>query len=62
MEAKIHQTQIDSIIVLDNNDIAVSGGPIGFEIVIYRCRLTPKHEASSQYDIVDSIGTNGHTV
>lgn len=62
MEAKEHPTAIESIILLDNNDIAVSGGPIGFEIVIYRNRLTEKHEASSQYDIVDSISTNGNTV
>jgi hypothetical protein len=48
--------------MLDNNEIAVSGGPHGFEIVIYRNRLTSKQEASSQYDIVDSIGTKGHAV
>jgi hypothetical protein len=62
MDAKSHETQIDSILVLDNGDVAVSGGPYGFEVIVYRNRLTDHHEASSQYDIVDSINTNGHTV
>jgi len=62
MDAKCHATQIDSILLLDNGDVAVSGGPRCFEILVYRNRLTEQHEASSQYDIVDSISTNGHAV
>lgn len=62
MEAKVHASQIDAIVLLDNGDVAVSGGPLGFEVLIYRNRLTDQQEASSKYDIVDSISTNGHTV
>lgn len=62
MDAKNHSTQIDSIILLDNGDVAVSGGPFSYEVLIYRNRLTDQHEASTQYDIVDSVNTNGHTV
>ena len=35
-DGKIHATQIDSIILLENDDIAVSGGPLNFEVLIYR--------------------------
>ena len=62
MDAKAHATQIDSIILLDNNHIAVSGGPLNYEVLIYRNRLTSRVEASTQYDIVDSINTAGHQV
>ena len=40
MDAKYHQTQIDSIILLNNNDIAISGGPLNFEVLIYRMRIS----------------------
>lgn len=36
MDAKYHATSIDSIIELSNGDIAVSGGPLNFEVLIYR--------------------------
>ena len=56
---KYHATQIDSIIQLNNGDIAVSGGPLNFELIIYRNNVAP---AESSYDVVDSISTNGHQV
>lgn len=34
--SKIHSTQIDSVVILSNGDIAVSGGPLNYEIMIYR--------------------------
>lgn len=40
MYSKYHQTQIDSIIELPNGDIAVSGGALNFEILIYRNKLS----------------------
>jgi len=40
MDAKYHATQIDSIVLLDNGDIAVSGGPLNHEVLIYRNRLS----------------------
>ena len=62
MMAKWHATQIDSIVLLDNGDIAVSGGPRNFEVLIYRNKMTSNFQQSSQYDIVDSISTKGQPV
>lgn len=62
MDCKVHATQIESIVLLDEMHVAVSGGPIGFEVLIYRNRLTDKQEASTQYDVVDSICTSGNVV
>jgi hypothetical protein len=62
MDTKHHATQIDSLLLLENEDIAVSGGPLNFEVLIYRNKLSAKCEATSQYEIVDSIGTQGRTV
>jgi hypothetical protein len=62
MIAKYHQTQIDSIILLENNDIAISGGPLNYEVLIYRPKLSSKQEATLHYDVVDSICTAGHQV
>jgi hypothetical protein len=36
MATNYHATQIDSIVQLDQRDIAVSGGPKGYEVLIYR--------------------------
>ena len=36
LKAKYHASQIDSVVILTNGDIAVSGGPSNFEILIYR--------------------------
>jgi len=49
MDAKYHETSIDSIIELSNGDIAVSGGPLNFEVLIYRNKLYNEYEASSHY-------------
>ena len=49
MDAKYHETSIDSIIELSNGDIAVSGGPLNFEVLIYRNQLYNEYEASSHY-------------
>ena len=39
LDAKHHATQIDSVIQLENGDIAVSGGPLNFEVLIYRNKI-----------------------
>ena len=39
LDCKFHATQIDSILLLDNGDVAVSGGPLNFEVIIYRNKL-----------------------
>ena len=62
MDGKYHATSIDSIIELQNGDIAVSGGPLHFEVLIYRNNLLSENEASSHYNIVDSISTGGQQV
>lgn len=62
MDAKYHETSIDSIIELSNGDIAVSGGPLNFEVLIYRNQLYNEYEASSHYQVVDSISTGGKQV
>jgi prolyl-tRNA editing enzyme YbaK/EbsC (Cys-tRNA(Pro) deacylase) len=40
VDRKEHPTQIDAVLVLSNGDIAVSGGPRKFEILIYRHNFT----------------------
>jgi len=64
LAAKTHATQIDSIILLDNGDVAVSGGPKGFEIIIYRNLVegNSRVKATKKYEIVDSISTGGYPV
>jgi len=62
MDAKRHSTQIDSVLLLDNGDVAVSGGPINYEVLVYRNRISAKQEGSTQYDIVDSVSTQGYSV
>ena len=57
IQLKYHCTQIESIHELSNGDIAVSGGPLNFEIIIYR-NMT-KSEGKINYEIVDSISTKG---
>ena len=42
LSSKVHSTQIDSVIILSNGDIAVSGGPLNYEIMIYRNRASVK--------------------
>lgn len=42
LSAKYHATQIDSIVCLNNGDIAVSGGPLNFELLIYRNKINAK--------------------
>ena len=42
LSARYHSTQIDSIVMLSNGDIAVSGGPYNFEILIYRNKISSK--------------------
>ena len=71
--SKIHSTQIDSVVILSNGDIAVSGGPLNYEIMIYRNKPTYFNGISKQqwfdiqhnstnYQLVDSISTNGEQV
>ena len=59
IDSKLHATQIDSIIQLKNGDIAVSGGPLNYEVLIYRNKISSKAESTTQYQIVDNISTNG---
>ena len=40
LDAKYHATQIDAIVQLPNGDIAVSGGPQNFEVLIYRNKIS----------------------
>ena len=40
LSAKHHTTQIDSVVMLSNGDVAVSGGPLNFEILIYRNKIS----------------------
>jgi hypothetical protein len=62
MNAKWHASQIDSIQMLDNGDIAISGGPLNFEVIIYRNRISSSFQPTNQYEIVDSISTKGVSV
>ena len=48
LSAKYHTTQIDSVVILSNGDVAVSGGPLNFEILIYRNKLSPKWAVEEQ--------------
>lgn len=49
MNSKWHATQIDSIIALDNGDIAVSGGPLNYEVAIYRNKISSSFAPTAQY-------------
>jgi len=42
IDCMYHATQIDSILLLDNGDVAVSGGPLNYEVLIYRNRINLK--------------------
>ena len=57
---KEHATQIDSVIELSNGDIAVSGGPINFEVIVYR--PTEQRNGKFAFNRIDSIGTGGEPV
>lgn len=57
IQLKYHCTQIESIVQLSNGDIAVSGGPLNFEIIIYRNQTTS--DGKLNYEIVDTISTKG---
>ena len=66
LSAKYHSTQIESIVILSNGDIAVSGGPLNYEILIYRNKVNTKWselgQGSTNYELVDSISTKGEQV
>ena len=47
MDAKYHATQIDSVVMLDTGEIAVSGGPLNHEVLIYANRLSAQMEATT---------------
>ena len=60
LDAKYHATQIDSIIQLQNGDVAVSGGPKDYEVLVYKNKISEQIEPTTQYEVVDSISTKGH--
>lgn len=67
LNAKQHTTQIDSIIMLSNGDIAVSGGPLNYEILIYRPKLSSSKWSdecpnNTNYQLVDSVSSKGEQV
>ena len=55
MLLKEHANQIDSVVLLSNGDIAISGGPLNYEVLIYRAK-------DDDFDLVDSISSGGVSV
>lgn len=56
--------QVECVLVLSNGDIAISGGPYRFEVLIYRHDLAAESHSNTfrqreKLKQVDSIDTNG---
>ena len=47
LSGKYHSTQIDSIIILSNGDIVASGGPMNYEILIYRNKINSTEKTAA---------------
>lgn len=45
-----HGSQVDSILRLDNGDIAISGGPNFFEVLIYRPNFKGEYVYVGSFD------------
>jgi hypothetical protein len=56
VETKAHPTQIDCVLVMSNGDVAVSGGPMKFDVLIYSHNFLD-NEHKERLVIVDSINT-----
>ena len=62
IDIKEHASQIDSVYELSNGDIAVSGGPLNYEVLIYRQSAAASKDKSARFEIVDSVSTRGEQV
>jgi len=50
----VHPKQVEVVYSLSNGQIAVSGGPKNFEILLYDA-----NESTGKYEFVNSLSTNG---
>ena len=57
MDAKEHPVQIDAVLMLQNGDIAISGGPQKFEILIYRHNYQSEKNNRDGLVLVDALDT-----
>lgn len=57
MESKEHPVQIDAVLLLQNGDIAVSGGPSKYEILIYRHDYLTEMTGRDDLILVDALDT-----
>ena len=59
VEAKDMPFQVDAVLLLSNGDIAISGGPAHFEVLIYRHNLRAEGNKREGMVVVDSLDTGG---
>jgi len=57
VDSKEHPTQVQSVLLLSNGDIAISGGPKRFEVMIYRNNFQTERARKETLIQVDSLDT-----
>lgn len=57
IDTKEHPMQIDAVLVMSNGEIAISGGPRKYEILIYRHDYLKEKGLRTQIQVVDAIDT-----
>lgn len=49
-----HKNQVEAVLALSNGDVAISGGPKYYEVIIYKVNLK-----GNQFEFVSAINTSG---
>ena len=57
VDSKEHTMQVQAVLLLSNGDIAISGGPNKFGVLIYRHNYLSERSRKETLVLIDSIDT-----